>query len=174
MVPEITQTVPFQAPIFAPTCIPNPIKKARFMSDFRISLDKANTVISAIFAKGKDAGMKPLSAVVTDAGGHVIAFQRQDGTSFLRLDIAVGKAAGALALGVNSRRIGEMAAERPAFVGALGNLAAGKGILPVAGGVIVKGPDGHPIGAVGVTGDTSDNDEIAALAGIAAAGLTAL
>ena len=80
------------------------------MSDARISLDKANTIISAIFAKGKDGGMKPLSAVVTDAGGHVIAFQRQDGTSFLRLDIAVGKAAGALALGVNSRKIGEMAA----------------------------------------------------------------
>jgi uncharacterized protein GlcG (DUF336 family) len=174
MRPEITQAVPFQAANFAPTCIPNPIKKARFMSDYRISLDKANTIISAIFAKGKDTGMKPLSAVVTDAGGHVIAFQRQDGTSFLRLDIAVGKAAGALALGVNSRKIGEMAAERPSFVGALGNLAAGKGVLPVAGGVIVKGPDGHPIGAVGVTGDTSDNDEIAALAGIAAAGLTPL
>jgi uncharacterized protein GlcG (DUF336 family) len=144
------------------------------MSDYRISLDKANTIISAVFTKGKDVDMKPLSAVVTDAGGHVIAFQRQDGTSFLRLDIALGKAAGALALGVSSRRIGEMAAERPSFVGALGNLAAGKGLLPVAGGVIVKGPDGLPIGAVGVTGDTSDNDEIAALAGIAAAGLTAL
>src|SRR6478735_3249661 len=112
------------------------------MSDFRIGLDKANTIISAAFAKGKDAGMKPLSCVVVDAGGHVIAFQRQDGTSFLRLDIARGKAAGALA--------------------------------PVAGGVIVKGPDGLAIGAVGVTGDTSDNDEVAALAGIAAAGLTAL
>jgi uncharacterized protein GlcG (DUF336 family) len=97
------------------------------MSDFRISLDKANTIITATFAKGKEAGMKPLSCVVVDAGGHVIAFQRQDGTSFLRLDIAR-----------------------------------------------VKGPDGLPIGAVGVTGDTSDNDEIAALAGIAAAGLTPL
>jgi uncharacterized protein GlcG (DUF336 family) len=115
--------------------------------------------------------MKPLSCVVVDAGGHVIAFQRQDGTSFLRLDIARGKAAGALALGVSSRRIGEMAAERPSFVAALSHLAPG-GLLPVAGGVIVKGPDGLPIGAVGVTGDTSDNDEIAALAGIAAAGLT--
>ena len=65
------------------------------MSDYRISLDKANTIISATFAKGKEAGMKPLSCVVVDAGGHVIAFQRQDGTSFLRLDIARGKAAGA-------------------------------------------------------------------------------
>jgi uncharacterized protein GlcG (DUF336 family) len=142
------------------------------MSDTRISLEKANTVIAGIFAKGAAAGMKPLSAVVVDAGGHVIAFQRQDGASFLRLDIAVAKAAGALALGVSSRKIGEMAAERPSFVAALGNLTAGKGVLPVAGGVIVKGADGLAIGAVGVTGDTSDNDELAVLAGIAAAGLT--
>jgi uncharacterized protein GlcG (DUF336 family) len=144
------------------------------MSDtaFRISLAKANTIIAAAFAKGAEMGFKPLSVVVTDAGGHVIAFQRQDGTSFLRLEIALGKASGALALGVNSRRIGEMAAERPSFIAAVGRIAD-KGILPVAGGVIVKGPDGLPIGAVGVTGDTSDNDEVAALAGIAAAGLAA-
>ena len=143
------------------------------MSDFRISLDKANTIIAATFAKGREAGMKPLSCVVVDAGGHVIAFQRQDGTSFMRLEIARGKAAGALALGVNSRRIGEMATERPAFVGALAHLAHG-GLLPVGGGIIVNGPDGLPIGAVGVTGDTSDNDEVAAIAGITAAGLTPL
>ena len=143
------------------------------MSDIRISLEKANAIIAAAFARGREAGMKPLSCAVVDAGGHVIAFQRQDGMSFLRLDIARGKAAGALALGVNSRRIGEMAAERPSFVAALGHLAPG-GLLPVAGGVIVKGADGQPIGAVGVTGDTSDNDEIAAIAGIEAAGLTPL
>ena len=143
------------------------------MSGFRISLDQANTIITTAFATGKEAGMRPLSCVVVDAGGHVIAFQHQDGTSFLRMEIARGKAAGALALGVNSRRIGEMAAERPAFIGALAHLAPG-GLLPVAGGMIVKGPDGLPIGAVGVTGDTSDNDEVAALAGIAAAGLTPL
>ena len=137
---------------------------------FRISLAKANTIITAAFAKGKEMDFKPLSVVVTDAGGHVIAFQRQDGTSFLRLDIALGKAAGALALGVNSRKIGEMALERPVFIAAVSGLAD-KGIVPVAGGVIVKGPDGLAIGAVGVTGDTSDNDEMCALAGIAAAGL---
>jgi uncharacterized protein GlcG (DUF336 family) len=143
------------------------------MSDSRVSLEKANTIIAAAFAKGREMGFKPLSCVVTDAGGHVIAFQRQDGTSFLRLEIALGKAAGALALGVNSRRIGEMAAERPSFIASLGHLAA-NGLVPVAGGVIVKGADGFAIGAVGVTGDTSDNDEVAALAGIAAAGLSAL
>jgi len=143
------------------------------MSAIRISLENANAIIAAAFARGKEAGMKPLSCVVVDAGGHVIAFQRQDGASFLRLDIARGKAAGALALGVNSRRIGEMAAERPGFIASLGHLAPG-GLVPVAGGVIVKGADGGAIGAVGVTGDTSDNDEVAAIAGIQAAGLTPL
>ena len=143
------------------------------MSDYRISLAQANTTIEAAFAKGREAGMKPLNCVVVDAGGHVIAFQRQDGQPFLRLDIARGKAAGALALGVNSRRLGEMAAERPAFIGSLAHLTPG-GLVPVAGGVIVIGPDKFPIGAVGVTGDTSDNDEVAALAGIKAAGLTPL
>ena len=138
----------------------------------RICLAQANAIIAAAFAKAKEMGLKPLSVVVADAGGHVIAFQRQDGASFLRLEIALGKAAGALALGVNSRKIGEMAAERPVFIAAVGKLAD-KGILPVAGGVIVKGPDALAIGAVGVTGDTSDNDEVCALAGIAAAGLTA-
>src|SRR5258708_20203599 len=118
------------------------------MSDFRISLDKANTVISATFAKGKEAGRRPLSCVGVDAGGHVIAFQRQDGTSFLRLDIARGKAAGALALGVNSRRIGEMAAERPSFIASLGHLAPG-GLIPVAGGVMVKGPAAAPFATLG-------------------------
>ena len=139
----------------------------------RITLAQANTIIETAFAKGREAGMKPLNCVVVDAGGHVVAFQRQDGTSFLRLDIARGKAAGALALGVNSRRVGEMAAERPSFIASLGHLAPG-GLIPVAGGVIVKGADGQPIGAVGVTGDTSDNDEVAAIAGIQAAGLTPL
>jgi len=139
----------------------------------RITLDQANQVIAAAFAKGKEMNFKPLSVVVVDAGGHVQAFQRQDGASSMRLGIALGKAAGALALGVSSRKIGEMAAERPSFVASLAHIAPG-GLLPVAGGVIVLGPDKLPIGAVGVTGDTSDNDEVAALAGIAAAGLTAL
>ena len=86
--------------------------------------------------------------------------------------IAAGKASGALALGISSRKIGDMAAERPTFVASLGPVAQA-GIIPAAGGVIVVGGDGFAIGAVGITGDTSDNDETCALAGIAAAGLTA-
>ncbi|WP_332812916.1 GlcG/HbpS family heme-binding protein [Sphingomonas sp.] len=138
----------------------------------RISLDQANLIITAAFAKGKELGLKPLSVAVLDAGAHLTAFQRQDGSSNLRLQIATGKAAGALAMGMSSRKIGDLAAERPSFVAALGAIAT-SGVVPTAGGVIVVGSDGAAIGAVGVTGDTSDNDELCALAGIAAAGLTA-
>lgn len=137
-----------------------------------ILLDQANTIISAAFAKGEEIGMKPLGVAVVDAGGHCIAFQRQNGAPFGRYQIAQGKAAGALALGVSSRKIGDMAEDRPWFVGALA-ASAPHPVIPTAGGVIVVDADGVAIGAVGVTGDTSDNDEVAALAGLAAAGLTA-
>lgn len=138
----------------------------------RITLAQANSIIAAAFDKGADMGLKPLSIAVLDPGGHLIAFQRQDGASSLRLGIAAGKAGGALALGISSRKIGEMAAERPTFVAALGPIAP-TGVIPAAGGVIVVDAAGEPIGAVGVTGDTSDNDEICALAGIAVTGLAA-
>ncbi|MDB5445239.1 MAG: GlcG protein [Phenylobacterium sp.] len=138
----------------------------------RLTLQLANSVIDGVFKKGAELGLKPMSAAVVDAGGHLIAFQRGDGASTLRPQIALAKAAGALAMGVSSRKIGEMAAERPTFVAALGSLAP-SGIVPVAGGVIIVDAEGAPIGAVGVTGDTSDNDEACALAALAAAGLTA-
>ena len=138
----------------------------------RISLQQASTIIEAAIGRGSDLGLKPLSVSVLDAGGHMIAFQRQDGASSLRERIASGKAAGALALGVSSRKIGEMAADRPSFVASLGAMAT-HGIIPAAGGVIVVDAEGLPIGAVGITGDSSDNDEACALAGIAAAGLAA-
>ena len=138
----------------------------------RLTLAQANAIITAAFAKGRELNLKPLSVVVLDAGGHVLAFQRQDGASNLRFDIARGKASGALALGVSSRTLGTMAAERPSFVASLGAIAAG-GLIPVAGGVLVTGDDNSVIGAVGATGDTSDNDEAVVLEGIKAAGLTA-
>lgn len=138
----------------------------------RITLDQANQMIVAAIAKGKALGLKPLSVAVLDAGGHLIAFQREDGASFARAQIASGKAAGALAMGISSRKLGAMAQERPWFIGAFAS-SAPHPVVPAAGGVIVVDADGAPLGAIGVTGDTSDNDEIAALAGIAAAGLTA-
>lgn len=138
----------------------------------RISLDQANRIIQAVFAKGSSLKLKPLSVVVLDPGGHEIAFQRQDHASSLRFGIARGKAAGALAIGISSRKIGEMAGERPSFVASLAAIAP-NGLIPAAGGVIVTDDAGQIVGAVGVTGDTSDNDEICALAGIEAAGLKA-
>lgn len=136
----------------------------------RISLQQATTIIDAAMAKGAALGLKPLTVAVMDAGGHLIALHRADGASTLRPQIACAKASGALGLGVSSRAIGAMAAERPSFVASLGAIAP-HGVVPAAGGVIVVDGEGHPIGAVGVTGDTSDNDEICAIAGIAAAGL---
>lgn len=136
----------------------------------RISLEQANILIAAAFAKGGALGLKPLTIAVLDAGGHVIALQRQDRASNHRPQIAIGKANGALALGVSSRQVEELANKRPSFVAALGPIFP-QGVIPAPGGIILVGADGAPIGAVGVTGDTSDNDEACALAGAAAAGL---
>ena len=137
-----------------------------------ISLQQANAVVEGAKAKAQELGLKPLGIVVLDAGGHLIAFQRQDGASTGRLQLATGKAAGALFLGLSSRKIGDMAAERPTFLASLGPIAPA-GVVPAAGGVIVVDDAGRTIGAVGISGDLSDKDELATLAGIEAAGLTA-
>jgi len=138
----------------------------------RISLDQAQTIVAGALNEGRSLGLKPLSVVVLDAGGHMVAFAREDNSSNLRPQIATAKASGALALGVSSRAIGDMAIERPTFINAAAGLNPA-GIVPAAGGVLVRNAAGELIGAVGVTGDTSDNDEAAALAGIKAAGLSA-
>jgi len=136
----------------------------------RLNLIQANALIDAAFAKGAELGLKPLTVAVLDPGGYLISAQRQDGTSNVRVKLAQGKAAGALALGVSSRMIGTMAEERPHFVASVRELGEG-GMVPVAGGVIVCDEGGTILGAIGVTGDTSDNDEACALAGIENLGL---
>ena len=136
-----------------------------------ISLEQANIILAGALKEGGALGLKPISIAVLDSGGHLVAFAREDGSSNLRPQIATAKASGALALGVSSRTIGEMAIERPTFVNAAAGLNPA-GIVPAAGGVLIRNADGQVIGAVGVTGDTSDNDEKCALAGIAAAGLS--
>ncbi len=138
----------------------------------RIDLAQANAMIEAALGKGAELALKPLTVVVLDAGGHMIACQRQDGASNMRVKLATGKAAGALALGVSSRTIGDMALERPHFIASVDTMAEG-GMVPAAGGVIACDAAGTIVGAIGITGDTSDNDEACALAGIAAVGLTA-
>ena len=139
----------------------------------RISLDQANAMIAAAFAEGAKLGLKPLTVTIHDPGGHLIAMQRQDGASNLRGKLAAGKACGALALGVSSRTVGEMAVDLPHFIAAVDTMGEG-GMVPAAGGLIACDSQGAVLGAIGVTGDTSDNDELCALAGIAAAGLRPL
>lgn len=137
-----------------------------------ISLEQARTVIAATRAKGREMGLNPLTVVILDAGGHFVAMEREDGSGYGRPDIAGGKAAGALAMGVSSRKLGDMAAERPTFIAALSAAWEGK-LIPAAGGILIRDASGALLGAVGVSGDLSDNDEEAALSGIAAAGLMA-
>ena len=138
----------------------------------RLNLSQANALIDAAFAKGAELGLKPLTVAVLDPGGYLIAAQRQDTCSNVRVKLAQGKAAGALALGVPSRVIGKMAEERPHFISSVRELGEG-GMVPAAGGVIVCDDAGTILGAIGVTGDTSDNDEACALAAIESAGLKA-
>lgn len=138
----------------------------------QITLSDANTMINAALKKGAELGLKPLAVVVLDAGGHVKAFQRQDGASMLRFEVASGKAYGAVAVGVGSRWLDTQAQSRPHFLEGLSGVSGGK-IVPVPGGVLVKTKEGEIIGAVGISGDVSDNDEAAAIAGIEAAGFVA-
>jgi uncharacterized protein GlcG (DUF336 family) len=138
-----------------------------------IYLNTANRLVGAAFEKGAALGLKPLCVAVVDAGGHLMALARQDGASTLRPQIAIGKACGALSLGVSSRKIGEMAAERPTFIASIAATAT-NGIIPAAGGIIIVDSAGSPMGAVGITGDTSDNDEACALAAVEAVGLIAI
>lgn len=137
-----------------------------------LTIAQARTIISASLAHGHAADMQPLCVCVLDAGGHLVAFEREDGVANRRFDVAHGKAHGAISIGVNSRQLGVMALERPYFMAGVTS-AIGGALVPVAGGVIVVDADGAAIGAVGVSGDTSDNDEAAAIAGIEAAGLAA-
>ena len=136
-----------------------------------LSLDHARTILDVALKTGTDKGFKPLAVVVLDARGALKAFAAQDGTSLKRGEIARGKADGALAMGLGSRAIAKMAAERPAFVAAATH-AVGGSLVPVPGGVLIL-QGGEVVGAVGVSGALSANDEICAVAGIEAAGLKA-
>lgn len=136
-----------------------------------LTLAAAQTIVSAGLAHARDKGMKPLAILVFDARGALKAAGVEDNSSLKRAEIATGKAIAALGMGVNSRALNQVAQERPHFIAALSHAFEGK-MVPVAGGVLIKQGE-EVIGAVGISGDTSDNDEAAALAGIAAAGLGA-
>jgi uncharacterized protein GlcG (DUF336 family) len=136
-----------------------------------ISANKGRTIIRKTLAKGDEMGFKPLSVVILDAGGHVKAFERSDGAAPGRFAIAHGKAYGSIMLGMAGTAQMARAEQQAYFMAAVNGVYGGQ-VVPVPGGVLVHDKRGNVIGAVGVTGDTSDNDVIAAMAGIEAAGLT--
>ena len=136
-----------------------------------LTLDTARKILDAAFAKAGELKLKPLVVTILDARGVLKLAAAQDGTSLMRGEIAHGKAYGALAMGMGSRALFQRAQEQAYFVSAVNTMAQGR-LVPVPGGVLIQG-DGGLLGAVGVSGDTSDNDEICAVAGIEAAGLKA-
>ena len=137
-----------------------------------VALDVANAIVEGTFRAGVELKAKPLTVAVIDAGGCLTAFARQDGSSVIRPQIAEGKAFAALSMQMSSRQMGEVAAQRPAFMQALmaAANANGKPLVPVPGGVLLFTPAGELVGAVGCSGDTSDVDEQCILRAIAATG----
>lgn len=138
-----------------------------------LTLAQAATIVDKALELGRQKGFKPLTVAVVDAAGVLKAFKREDqGVALLRPDIAQAKAWGCLGMGVGARRLSQMAEARPQFMAALIETSGGR-MVPVLGGVLIRDAGGAIVGAVGVSGDTSENDEVAAVAGIKAAGLAA-
>jgi uncharacterized protein GlcG (DUF336 family) len=137
-----------------------------------VTLAQASTIVDVALKKGRETNCAPLTVAVLDAGGHMVAFKREDRSGIMRYDIAYGKAWGALGMGFGSRELGERAAKASLFYGVLATVSHGR-LVPVPGGVLIKSVSGETLGAVGVSGDTSDKDELCAVAGIEAAGLEA-
>jgi uncharacterized protein GlcG (DUF336 family) len=137
-----------------------------------VTLAQASTIVDAAIAKGRELNLHPLTVIVLDSGGHMVAMKREDGSGILRTEIATGKAWGTLGMGFGGREFARRAASGGAvFLQAL-MVASGGRIVPAPGGVLIRDAAGI-VGAVGISGDTSDKDEICAVAGIEAAGLAA-
>jgi uncharacterized protein GlcG (DUF336 family) len=135
-----------------------------------VTLAQASVIVDAALKKGRDTACAPLSVAVLDAGGHLVAFKREDKSGLLRFDIAFGKAWGALGMGFGSRALTQRAAAAPQFYTMLAAASGGR-LVTNPGGVLIRDAGGDVIGAVGISGDTSDKDEACAIVGIEAAGL---
>ncbi|MCL4768116.1 MAG: heme-binding protein [Hyphomicrobiaceae bacterium] len=135
-----------------------------------ISLDIAERIVDGAIAAASRLGTAPMAAAVLDAGGHLVAFKRQDGVAFLRCDIAQAKAWTALAMGTSSRGSRDRLAQRPTFQAALSALSQGR-FIPVPGGVLILGADRCVVGAAGMSGDASDKDEACCIEAVRAVGL---
>jgi uncharacterized protein GlcG (DUF336 family) len=137
-----------------------------------VTLAQASTVVDVALKKARDSNLAPLTVAVLDSGGHLVAFKREDKSGILRFDIAYGKAWGALGMGFGSRTLAGRAAKTPQFFTMLAAASHGR-MVTNPGGVLIKDASGNIVGACGISGDTSDKDEMCAVAGIEAAGLMA-
>jgi uncharacterized protein GlcG (DUF336 family) len=137
-----------------------------------ITLTQASTIVDVALKKARETNLAPLTVAVLDAGGHLVAFKREDKSGILRFDIAFGKAWGALGMGFGSRTLASRAAKTPQFFTMLAAASGGR-MVSNPGGVLIRDGDGNVVGACGISGDTSDKDEMCAIAGIEAAGLKA-
>ncbi len=135
-----------------------------------LTLTQASTIVDVALQKGRELNLAPLTVVVLDTGGQIKAVKREDGSSLLRPEIALGKAWGVLGMGFGGRELARRAAKAPAFFAVLSDMSGGR-MVPVPGGVLIRAPGGELLGAVGISGDASEKDEICAVAGIVAAGL---
>lgn len=136
-----------------------------------LTLSVADLIVDKAMEKGRELKLAPLTVIVLDAGGQTRVLKREDGSSLLRPEIAMGKAWGTLGMGFGGRDLARRSAKAPAFFSALSDMSGGR-MVPVPGGVLIRSDSGDILGAVGVTGDTSENDEICAVYGIRSAGLT--
>jgi uncharacterized protein GlcG (DUF336 family) len=136
-----------------------------------LTLEIADRIADGTLAAGRAKGAQPLTVVVLDAGGHVVVAKRSDNSGILRIEIATGKAYGALGFGLPSRVLHGRAADNPNFFNAVA-MASGGRLVPNPGGVLLRDVSGRIVGAVGVSGDTADMDEVCAMAGIEGSGLT--
>jgi uncharacterized protein GlcG (DUF336 family) len=136
----------------------------------RLTLQAASLIADTSLEKGRELGFAPLTVAVLDAGGQLKVLKREDGASLLRPEIATGKAWGALGMGFGGRELARRAAKMQMFFGALSDLSGGK-MVPVPGGVLIRSSAGEILGAVGISGDASENDEVCAVHGIRSAGL---
>ena len=137
-----------------------------------VTLARASTIVDVALKKARESNLAPLTVAVLDAGGHLVAFKREDKSGILRFDIAFGKAWGALGMGFGSRTLASRAAKTPQFFTMLAAASGGR-MVTNPGGVLIKDASGTIVGACGISGDTSDKDEECAIAGIEAAGLYA-
>jgi uncharacterized protein GlcG (DUF336 family) len=137
-----------------------------------VTLAQASTIVDVALKKARDSNLAPLTVAVLDAGGHLVAYKREDKSGILRFDIAFGKAWGALGMGFGSRTLASRAAKTPQFFTMLAAASGGR-MVTNPGGVLIKDASGTIVGACGISGDTSDKDEMCAVAGIEAAGLKA-